>query len=866
MWIGTIKHRQSCHAFRGDQNMKKSLIIIINVIIMAVILIFVVLYSGAESKASYQRQIEHFEDSTVTMEQVTENYLESEQKICDIWARYINNNTMTMEEAAAYIRSLHMSDDTSAHLIFPDTLEGLSTRSKQGTDDDFAVSYKRVDLLKDVDWIDETGKSINITRAYTNPMNGEQALAFCNMVKLHDPESEAPKTAVLLRVIPISVLEQKWVFPQTELVNAELSMIDGNGDYILKGDSFKNSSFFEFYKSYNPNDPASSGELFDKITSSTGSVPMINSHKQECILAFTPVSAAAGWTLLGLVPVEDLNTGTENWLLIGVVSAGLLILFLADLLYILYFNKRLQIAAREAESANKAKTDFLSTMSHDIRTPMNAIIGLTTIAEKNLGDVESTGESLRKISLASNHLLTLINDILDISKVESGKLKLSPLTFSIVETVENLVTVSQPMIKEKNIEFSFNINQMEKEYLYTDQLRLNQIYINILSNAIKYTEPGGRVSVDLRQEKSEKPGCIRLTYVISDTGIGMSPEFMENMYQPFSRQTDSRVNSIQGTGLGLAITKQMVELLGGTIDCQSEQGKGTTFTVVLDIPEADRQREDMQLESIDVLIVDDDEVMLQTTVDILESLGASAEQAQNGLEALGMIEHRHLSGRDYDAIIIDWKMPEIDGLETIRRIRAEIDKDIPILLISAYDWSDIEDKAKEAGANAFVSKPLFRSTLYDKINDLIGKESISTEPEDDYSDLHGLHILIAEDNDINWEIISTILTMYGITTDRAENGRICVDMMSTAAEGSYELIFMDIQMPEMNGLDATRAIRKLEDPWASSIPIIAMTADAFSENVTECLEAGMDGHIAKPVDIKLVIKEIRRIKDRGGQK
>jgi CheY-like chemotaxis protein len=211
-------------------------------------------------------------------------------------------------------------------------------------------------------------------------------------------------------------------------------------------------------------------------------------------------------------------------------------------------------------------------------------------------------------------------------------------------------------------------------------------------------------------------------------------------------------------------------------------------------------------------------------------------------------------------------MPEIDGLETIRRIRSEIDKDIPILLISAYDWSDIEDKAKEAGANAFVSKPLFRSTLYDKINDLIGKESSSIEPEDDYSDLHGLHILIAEDNDINWEIITTILAMYGITTDRAENGRICVDMMRSAAEGSYELIFMDIQMPEMNGLDATRAIRKLEDPWASSIPIVAMTADAFSENVTECMDAGMNGHIAKPVDIKLVIKEIRRIKDGGGKK
>ena len=844
--------------------MKKFFIIFVNVIIMAAILIFVVLYSRFSNRDSNRRQIEYFENTTVTMEQVTENYLEGEQRVCDVWARYINNESMTMEEAAEYIRNSHVLTNTSANLVFLDTLTGLSTRPKQGTEDDYSVSYERVDILNDMDWEDEIGKSINITRTYTNPMNGEQSLAFCNIVTLSDPESGNSRNAMLMRVIPISELEQKWVFPQTEFVNAELSMIDENGDYILKGASFKNSNFFEFYNSYNEVDPESKKHLSERISSSTGSISMINSHGQDCILAFAPVDSTSGWTLLGFVPAEDLHVDKQNWLLIVVVSVGLLILFLSDLGYMISLNKRLQVIAREAESANKAKTDFLSTMSHDIRTPMNAIIGLTNIAEKNLGDVESTEDSLRKISLASNHLLTLINDILDISKVESGKLKLSPLTFSIVETVENLVNISQPMIKEKNLEFSFHINQMEKEYLYADQLRLNQIYINILSNAIKYTEPGGRISVDLREEITSAADKVRLTYMVEDTGIGMSPEFIETMYQPFSRQIDSRVNSIQGTGLGLAITKQMVELMGGTIECKSEQGKGTTFTVILDIPVADRQREDMKLDPIDVLIVDDDEIMLQTAVDSLESLGASTEQAKSGIEALGMIEHRHRSGRDYDVVIVDWKMPEIDGLETINRIRSEINTNIPILLISAYDWSDIEDKAKEAGAIGFVSKPLFRSTLYDKINKLIGKESKSMEPEDDYSDLQGMSILVAEDNDINWEIISAMLTMFGINANRAENGKICVDMICAAEQGSYDLIFMDVQMPEMNGLDATRTIRKLDDPWASSIPIVAMTADAFSENVTECLNAGMNGHIAKPVDIKLVIKEIRRVKEGRG--
>jgi CheY-like chemotaxis protein len=305
----------------------------------------------------------------------------------------------------------------------------------------------------------------------------------------------------------------------------------------------------------------------------------------------------------------------------------------------------------------------------------------------------------------------------------------------------------------------------------------------------------------------------------------------------------------------------MVDLMGGTIDCQSEQGKGTTFTVTLDLPVADRQREDMTLDPMDVLIVDDDEILLETAVDTLASLGVTADHANSGLEALDMIKRRHETGRDYSVVILDWKMPDIDGLETIRRIRAEAGAGTPILLISAYDWSDIEDMAKEAGANGFVNKPLFRSKLYDKINALLGTEAKSVEPENDYSDLQGLNILIAEDNDVNWEIISAMLGMFGITTERAENGRVCVDKVKQAAKGSYTLVFMDIQMPEMNGLEATRCIRALDDPWATSIPIIAMTADAFSENVTECMNAGMNGHIAKPIDIKLVIKEIRRIKE-----
>ena len=842
--------------------MKKSWIVIGNVLIMIAILFFVIVYSNVRGQQEYEYRVDSFEHTTVALERVTENYLEGEQGICDVWTHYINHAGLSLEEAADFVRHSHVHDNVSAHLVFADTKTGLSTRANPGNPEDFSVSYSRLNLLDQLSWIGEVGTQINLSRAYTNPLNAEQVIAFCNRITVQEPEG--PREAVLLRLIPISEIEQKWIFPQEQFEKTEVSIIDAEGNYIIKGRSFKNFSFFEFYKSYNSGNSAQYQQIFDQVIRETGHIEMQDSRHQDCIIAHTQIVSTGDWVLLAYIPKAELKTSSVDWLLIGFVSAGLLLLFAFDFAYMQMFNRKLKGMAVKAEAANRAKTEFLSTMSHDIRTPMNAIIGLTTLAEKRLDDPETVGQNLRKIRQSSNHLLTLINDILDISKVESGKLTLSPVTFSIVETVENLVNLSQPMVKEKNIDFSFRINRMEKEYLYADQLRLNQIYINILSNAIKYTEPGGKVCVDLREMPSSKDGCIRLSYVVSDTGIGMTPEFMQKMYQPFSRQTDSRVNSIQGTGLGLAITKQMVELMNGTIECQSEVGKGTTFTIALDIPVADRQIEEMKLDPMDVLIVDDDEVLIETATDTLTSLGVRAETASGGMQALELLRHQEENGKKYRVVIVDWKMPDMNGVETVRRIRSEIAENVPILMISAYDWSDIEDQAREAGVNGFISKPLFRSKLYSKINEMLGVEKRSVEPEDDYSDIAGLNILIAEDNDVNWEIISAMLGMFGITAQRAKNGRICVDIMREAAENQYALIFMDVQMPEMNGLDATRNIRKL-DTWASRIPIIAMTADAFSENVAECLEAGMNGHIAKPVDIKLVIKEIRRIKEEGSR-
>ena len=839
--------------------MKKSLIYIGNVLIILAILALVMLCVGNERQAVITSKTETFENMTVAMESVANSYLLGEQQVCRSWANYINASGLTAEEAIAYVRKSLSSPEIMAHLLLTESpdLSGLSTAVKADSPGDYTVSYGHVGVFDGtMEKLLKVDSTVNVTRAYTNPVNGLQSIAFCCAVQLRDESSGGTVPGVLLRIIPVSSFARRWAFPTEEYKDTEIALIDTAGNYILKGHSFKNSNFYEFYQSYNNPGPGGPEQVKAGAAGAPGSIRISNSAGRKCLLAHTRISATDDWILLTMVPMEEISRTAMNWTLVGIVTAGLLLLLGFNLIYMTQLNRQLKAAAAEAERANRAKTDFLSTMSHDIRTPMNAIIGLTTIAGKNPEDTATVKESLRKINLASSHLLTLINDILDISKVESGKLNLSPVTFSIVECAENLVNISQPMVKEKNIDFRFRVNHFEHEYLYADQLRINQICINLLSNAIKYTEPGGQVCVDMRQEPGTTDRSVRLVYMVADTGMGMTPEFMEKMYQPFSRQTDSRVNTIQGTGLGLTITRKMIDLMQGTIECQSQVGRGTTFTVTLELPLASRPEEEMRLPDLRVLLADDDPVLLETAKDTLGSLGAETDTAGSGREAADMAAEK-----DYQFVILDWKMPDQDGVETARQIREKVGGRVPILLVSAYDWSDLEDAARKAGVNGFISKPLFRSTLYEKLSEMLGREEARAGQEDEDADLAGMRILVAEDNDINWEIISMLLQMQGIEAERAINGQKALQRMAGAREGEFDLVFMDIQMPVMNGLEATKAIRKLEDPWASRIPIIAMTADAFSENVAECLAAGMNGHIAKPIDMKLVLKEIRRIKE-----
>lgn len=832
--------------------MKKIWIGIVNILIMLLIVLFVIIYTNIDHDRSYNNQVRLFESTAIRMNNMTENYLKSEQDICDNWANYIKSKSLSVDEALDFITTSKKSVSASAHIIYKDTLNGLSSNPSILDSNDYSISYEKIGLFDKTDWISDKNDSINVSRSYTNPINGIKSLAFCRIVKIND--SGVLKDAYLLRVIPVSIITDKWLLTQEGAENIDLSLIDTEGNYIIRDTVYKNSNFFEFYKSYNSTTEKNLEELKNTVVSSDGTFEMKNSVGTKCIIAHTSIGTVGGWVLLSYIEANNLAVNNDNWLFVGIISFGLIMLLVIDMFYAHYFYVKLKYLSKQAEIANKAKTDFLSTMSHDIRTPMNAIVGLTTLTEKNINDINLVKEYNRKIQLASNHLLTLINDILDISKVESGKISLNPQVFSLVEVVENLVNISNPIIKEKEIDFRFHTYNIDYEYLYADKLRLNQIFINILSNAIKYTEKGGKVSIDLIEDISDKEDYVELIYVVMDTGIGMSKEFMARMYDPFIRETDSRINRIEGTGLGLAITKKMVDLMNGTIECESELEKGTKFTIKLEIKKDSNSSLDMKLDNVNVLLIDDDETSLTAGSSLIDSLGGSCITMNNCNDIIKIIEDNQIN-----IILMDLKINDSRGIENLEIIRNKINKEIPILITSIYDLSDLKIPKKELISD-FISKPLFKSTLYNKISNALFINDRSDSLVDDYSDISNMNILVAEDNDINYEIINEMLNMYRINTYRAENGEVCLNMIKESKENEYDLIFMDIQMPKMNGLDVTKNIRLL-DTWAKNIPIIAMTADAFSENINECLSVGMNGHIAKPIDLNIVLKEIRRIKE-----
>lgn len=631
-------------------------------------------------------------------------------------------------------------------------------------------------------------------------------------------------------------------------------IIRPDGSFVIQNCNMEMSSFFESVQELYQADSAGeappevipqASELYAALKNSSkfSSLLELDGEKRQIYGVALPDSE---WYLVMVMPygmmdkvVSDL-TNQRTWGTLGACASVLVVLIA---IFIRYFSlskmqiQELEKARHEAVQATKAKSEFLSNMSHDIRTPMNAIVGMTAIAQSHLEDREHVENCLRKISLSSKHLLGLINDVLDMSKIESGRMTLAIDRVSLNEVMEEIVSITQPQIRTKKQSFDVHTDNITAEYVYCDGVRLNQVLLNLLSNAVKYTPEGGSILLALAEEESPKgEDYVRLHIRVKDNGIGMSPEFVKRVYESYSRADNARVHKTEGAGLGMAITKYIIDAMGGTIEVESELDKGTEFRVTLDLEKAEVTEMEMKLPPWRMLVVDDDEILCRTTASALESIGVRPEWTLSGESAIEMAVQRHNAEDDYKIILLDWKLPGMSGIQVAAELRSQLGDSIPILLISAYDWSEFETEAREAGINGFLSKPLFKSTLYHGLSSYMGvsqEQSVTDEPK---VRLEGRRVLLAEDNELNCEIANELLKEIGVEAEWAENGQICLKMFQGSLPDYYDAILMDIRMPEMNGYEATKAIRALSRPDAQTIPIIAMTADAFSEDIQQCLD------------------------------
>ena len=669
------------------------------------------------------------------------------------------------------------------------------------------------------------------------------------------------------------------------------SVIDNDGNYVLNIN--RSHSFLDrdnFFADFDSVIDYASVEDFREvlatttITTTARASAKINSEtSEEYYLVFTPMDDV-DWYFVSTVPAKVFDAQSRNLMRIAIGLLSIVALALAEMIVFIVRSRRQQhellekettdalnaklqeqqVALEEAlglaQSANRAKTTFLNNMSHDIRTPMNAIIGFTGLASSHIDNKEQVKDYLGKISQSSEHLLSLINDVLDMSRIESGKMTLDEKNEDMSAILHTLRNMVQADIKNKDLDFFMDCD-VDNQFVVCDKLRLNQVLLNILSNSIKYTPAGGAISLRLKQNGVTETGYGKYEFQIKDNGMGMSQEFLKTIFDPFTRVKSSTVSGIQGTGLGMSITKNIVDMMGGTIHIESEENKGTEVTLNFEFKPGEGARKPVkiaELNGLRSLVVDDDMNACKSIAKMLRETGMRSEWCASGKEAIVRTEEAVEIGDLFKVYIIDWLMPDMNGIETARRIRQTVGDQAPIIVLTAYDWSDIEEEAKEAGVTAFVSKPLFPSDLHEVLNQCCGTEINGEEAASEEFDFTGKKILLVEDNEMNREIATEILEEVGLVIDTAEDGTFAVEKMKAAVPGQYDLILMDVQMPLMNGYEATKLIRALPDPAVANIPIIAMTANAFEEDRQEALRAGMNEHVAKPIDIPVLKKTMER--------
>lgn len=684
--------------------------------------------------------------------------------------------------------------------------------------------------------------------------------------------SSGEESTAIVTAVPVDYISAMLGTDEEEaLIYSHIIRKDGS--FIVSDMRDKYSDYFaSLYERYPDDDPVKIENYINGLSEAMAkkesyfTIMNFESSSQQIYCTSLPYSE---WYLLTILPFGTLNETIEslnqNSIGVTVLVCAVILIVLLVIFYV-YFKmtcrqlEDLEKARQDALAATKAKSLFLSNMSHDIRTPMNAIVGMTAIATAHIDDKEQVQNCLRKIALSGKHLLGLINDVLDMSKIESGKMTLTSEQISLREVIEGIVSIVQTQVKAKNQNFNVHIDNITAEDVYCDSVRLNQVLLNVLSNAVKYTQDSGTIQLSLYQEDSppEKGDAyVRTHIIVKDNGMGMEKDFLNHIFDSYTRADSKRVQKAEGAGLGMAITKYIVDAMEGTIDIKSELDKGTEIHLILDFERANVQDINMILPAWKMLVVDDDETLCHTAVEALKSIGIQSDWTLSGEKAIEMVTKHHQAHDDYQIILLDWKLPGMDGLAVAKQIRKIVSTDMPIILISAYDWSEFEVEAKEAGINGFISKPLFKSTLFYGL-----KKYMNIEEEQDSEaaeiELLGRHILVAEDNELNWEIINELLTDIGMELDWTENGQLCVEKFEKSDPGYYDAILMDVRMPIMDGYEATRSIRSLSRPDAKTIPIIAMTADAFSEDIKRCLDSGMNAHTAKPINLDEVLALLKK--------
>lgn len=732
---------ESLREDRKKKSRKNIILILCNVVLVLGMILTAFFYSRFNQEQRNAMKVDAFCTTVESMKQVSENYLSTEKGYVDDWAAYISNQHMTADEALEYIRTTNTHTDRAAHLVDMEDMTARSTTERNGTywvhcydemlKQNTVYSNNFLNKMREM-FLGETDK-VPVLGKYRVGELQRTVVSVGTKVTIRE-EDGSDKDYLLLRLIPVEYLQKSWVFP-TEFPTAEIGLITRDGGYVIQSPSLRSSSFTAFVRGYNFQDDYNKvDKLAEQLkTEDTGLMIYKDSAGRDSYFYYSCLGQDSDVCILGYIPVADVQTDATDWSVVLMICGTLGLLIIIDGSHILSINRKLRHAVNLAERANLAKTQFLSSMSHDIRTPMNAVIGMTEIARHHLDDPAYVEDCLNKVAISGKHLLTLINDILDISKVESGKMTLNPHAFSLRGNVEEMADMVRHDAQEKQLTLSVEMHDILQDTLVGDPLRIRQIMINLLNNAVKYTEAGGTVRFEVQQYPVEGTDEeVETRFVIADNGIGMTEEFQKTMYNSFSRATDSRINTIQGSGLGLAIARQMAEMMKGSIQCVSAPGKGTTFTVSLQLPVA---------------------------------------------------------------------------------------------------------------------------------QEIVEMENTSEEENGQTGEFAGMHVLVAEDNQLNWEILQILLEEYGIEADRAENGEICVNRLKNPDVVRYDMVLMDVQMPVMDGREATRRLRRSNDPYVRNIPVVAITADAFAEDIYACLESGMDGHVSKPIDMKQVVPYLRKAKN-----